>query len=339
MSAISQSTVPVYPRLEQDKGKEPPEEDNQSFFTVNVEFTEFDPDKNTIVMLHGYLGSADDFEPAFERYHNDFNIIAIDLRGHGSSTSPTSPNAGWTMEDLANDIIQVVRLTIPKNTKFSLLASSMSTGIALEMARIHSKHIQDLYLISPTSKFSIPGWLKIVLGIGKFTPMKIVESFMDSITTLIPKFASEDEKKFWEEGVEKFKKIGLEIHKKIFQITLGQWEADLEGITQPVFVIAGLQDNVVPYDDTLALVEELPNASLLTLDFAEHHIIRKQQKIVYDLLYQWKHDQSSILRQKYYTNGDLVMKKGNYHLPVKKDYLQEHADPLGHSHNVEDAKT
>ena len=44
------------------------------------------------------------------------------------------------------------------------------------------------------------------------------------------------------------------------------YEGKLKGIHVPVLVIHGTEDTVLPYEHGLALVNEIPNATLLTLE-------------------------------------------------------------------------
>ncbi len=50
------------------------------------------------------------------------------------------------------------------------------------------------------------------------------------------------------------------------------FEDKLPGITAPALVIHGTEDRILPYEHALALVDEIPNASLLTLTGSGHEI-------------------------------------------------------------------
>ena len=57
--------------------------------SLNVElFSEFDSVKETIIFLHGFTGSANDWKDTAGLIDDQFNKIAVDLTGHGKSDTP-----------------------------------------------------------------------------------------------------------------------------------------------------------------------------------------------------------------------------------------------------------
>ena len=67
-------------------------------------------DAPTIVLLHGGLGSAEDFAPLLPRLQAHFRILAIDTRGHGRSTRGDVPLTYAQTADDARQIIEAVGL-------------------------------------------------------------------------------------------------------------------------------------------------------------------------------------------------------------------------------------
>ena len=60
---------------------------------LNLEMlTEFDKSKKSILFLHGFTGSAKDWNDVAQKIHKRFNKLALDLVGHGKSGSPSSVN-------------------------------------------------------------------------------------------------------------------------------------------------------------------------------------------------------------------------------------------------------
>ena len=67
-------------------------------------------DAPAIVLLHGGLGSAEDFAPLLPRLQAHFRILAIDTRGHGRSTRGDVPLTYAQTADDARQIIEAVGL-------------------------------------------------------------------------------------------------------------------------------------------------------------------------------------------------------------------------------------
>ncbi len=56
---------------------------------INFEyFNSFERKRSTILMLHGFTGSLDDWHEIHGSLNPNFNYIGIDLVGHGKSDSP-----------------------------------------------------------------------------------------------------------------------------------------------------------------------------------------------------------------------------------------------------------
>ena len=67
-------------------------------------------DAPAIVLLHGELGSAEDFAPLLPRLQAHFRTLAIDTRGHGRSTRGDVPLTYAQTADDARQIIEAVGL-------------------------------------------------------------------------------------------------------------------------------------------------------------------------------------------------------------------------------------
>jgi pimeloyl-ACP methyl ester carboxylesterase len=120
------------------------------------------------------------------------------------------------------------------------------------------------------------------------------------------KFATEEEKDYLEEGVEKFRNMGLEVHRRLYEDAFSLWEASVENLTQPIFIMAGKDDKIVSIEGTLDLVKEVESSTLLTLKNQEHHIILTRTQLVISLIEQFMEQTEMIMREKYYTDEDLA---------------------------------
>ena len=73
-------------------------------------------DAPVLVLLHGGLGSADDFAALLPRLQTHYRLIAPDTRGHGRSTFGDVP---LTYAQIADDTAQLLHhLGIPKYSLF-----------------------------------------------------------------------------------------------------------------------------------------------------------------------------------------------------------------------------
>ena len=73
--------------------------------------------KEWCVFIHGAGGSSNIWYKQVKPYSSNFNILLIDLRGHGKSKDlKTSKN--YTFEMIAEDVIEVVQFNKIKEANF-----------------------------------------------------------------------------------------------------------------------------------------------------------------------------------------------------------------------------
>ena len=112
--------------------------------------TEFDPSKKTILFLHGFTGSANDWTNVFQKIDRRFNKIALDLIRHGKSSSPSSVNY-YMRDSLVNQIEYVISNLRLKET--ILCGYSMGGRVALNFALAKPELIKGLILESASAGF------------------------------------------------------------------------------------------------------------------------------------------------------------------------------------------
>jgi pimeloyl-[acyl-carrier protein] methyl ester esterase len=100
-----------------------------------------------VVMIHGLGASGHFWEAQKDFLHTDFQVITLDLPGHGKSAwMPIS------LIEMAMDIRQI--LSSLGLAQFSLVASSMGGLIALELYRMMPQDIMRISLVGSIPKFA-----------------------------------------------------------------------------------------------------------------------------------------------------------------------------------------
>jgi 2-succinyl-6-hydroxy-2,4-cyclohexadiene-1-carboxylate synthase len=107
--------------------------------------SEFEQSKKTILFLHGFTGSANDWQDAAQKIDKRFNKIALDLIGHGKSSSPTSVNY-YMGDSLSNQIEQVINHLRLKEVV--ICGYSMGGRVALNFAVAKPELVKGLILES-----------------------------------------------------------------------------------------------------------------------------------------------------------------------------------------------
>jgi NAD(P)-dependent dehydrogenase (short-subunit alcohol dehydrogenase family)/pimeloyl-ACP methyl ester carboxylesterase len=72
-----------------------------------------DPDRPTVVLVHGYPDSKEVWSEVAERLAARFHVVLYDVRGHGRSTAPQPLRGGFTLEKLTDDFLAVADAVSP----------------------------------------------------------------------------------------------------------------------------------------------------------------------------------------------------------------------------------
>ncbi|MBC3783652.1 alpha/beta fold hydrolase [Spirosoma utsteinense] len=99
----------------------------------------------TLVFLHYFGGSAQEWLGVMSQLSDQYRCIAIDLRGHGGSDSPAT---GYTVDDMADDVTDILHQYEVQD--FVLVGHSMSGKVALALASRQPTGLQSLLLVSPS---------------------------------------------------------------------------------------------------------------------------------------------------------------------------------------------
>ena len=104
-----------------------------------------DKAKDTIIFLHGFTGSLNDWEKISSQFNGDYNIYAIDLIGHGKIDSPNEISKYLT----SSQIDQLFR-TISLITKDKIILAGYSMGgrLALSFSTVYPEMLKGLILES-----------------------------------------------------------------------------------------------------------------------------------------------------------------------------------------------
>lgn len=129
---------------------------------VRLSAIDVSPDhpQRTFVFIHGFGGSAEQWQYQLQYFALENRVIALDLRGHGLSDRPSS---GYSMDQILQDIETVLVLLKVKG-KFVLVGHSFGGAIVTDYALKNPDRVERLVLIATPGEFRLqPVW---ALGLG-----------------------------------------------------------------------------------------------------------------------------------------------------------------------------
>lgn len=117
-----------------------------------------------VTFIHGAGGSSSIWFQQFRAFKNEFNILLIDLSGHGKSKSRFHENSkvGYTFELITGDIVEVLNsLSIEKS---HFIGVSLGTIIVRDLADRYPNLVESLVLAGAILKFNIRSNMLMIFG-------------------------------------------------------------------------------------------------------------------------------------------------------------------------------
>ncbi|MGK5089820.1 alpha/beta hydrolase [Bdellovibrionota bacterium FG-2] len=130
-----------------------------------------------VTLLHGLGGTGAIWRPIAANLENDFDVLALDQRGHGKSRTIPASEPRFTPEDFGRDIHQT--LTGLQFYPTWLIGHSMGVRSACAAARLNPTGVQGLILVD--------------LGLSRDTGRLISENLLEFISGLPEQFATRKE--------------------------------------------------------------------------------------------------------------------------------------------------
>ena len=220
-------------------------------------------DAPAIVLLHGGLGSAEDFAPLLPRLQAHFRTLAIDTRGHGRSTLGT---AALTYAQAAEDARQILRhegvekyslfgFSDGGTTAYRLGAEDKNIGKIITVgAEWHKKHLDSMRPMFETINLDF---------VKENLPEQLAAYQAANPEPDADKWAAALKAMWLDEGAS------------------GYPNENIRQIQAPVLAIRGEADFLLAFDDWAALKTELPKVHLMNVPFAAHEAIKEQPEIVW----------------------------------------------------------
>lgn len=226
---------------------------------------EGEKDNPAIVFLHGFLGSSAIWKDFVCFFQDKYQVITIDLPGHGNSPVFEETQEMSSSAMLVNDI-----LVREKIHKVHLIGHSMGGYVALAFSKLYTNKTLSLTLFNSTAKADDKQKQSDRLKAVRVFDMNPSIFINEAVKNL-----------FYDKNLEKLSRevdaltaIARETKVKGAQASLRgmRLREGLEGWLKeqdfPIHYIAGKYDNTVPYDTILA---QLPKrAALTTLSNSGH---------------------------------------------------------------------
>lgn len=202
-----------------------------------------------LLLLHGNNESIASFSEQIEPLSKHFQVIAVDTRGHGNSSSNYQGNYSYDL--FAEDMIQLMDTLGLKNANILGWSDGGNTGLI--MAIHHPERVKTL----------------ITMGANVFPGEEAIDSAVIKIF--------EERRKAYADKTDAYSVNQLKLADLILQephISSDQ----LSEIHLPVLILAG-ENDVIKEEHTRYIHQQIPGSELLILNNADHYAPVKIPKI------------------------------------------------------------
>ena len=248
-------------------------------------------DSHELVLLHGQPGSRADWQLVTGRMPGPLHAVATDRPGYGDSRLPAggfAANARAVLDDLdARGIRRAV-----------LVGHSYGGGVALSAASMAPDRVEAVVLLASVGPGCLTVWDRLLAAPGagplcaqvawRLTPW-IARARLAGIARRLGRPLCPDEHVNWQvwghaaHGYRPLWRTFLTEQRALLR-ELGELEHALASVQAPVLVLADPKDSVVPFRTAGRLSRALPDAHLVLVEGAGHHLPRRAHAVVADAI-------------------------------------------------------
>lgn len=230
--------------------------------------------KPNLLMLHGALGSAAQFEQVIPLLARDYEVYFPDFEGHG----PRPSDRAFRIEHFAENVLDFLKHQ--DDQPVDVFGYSMGGYVAALIARSQPERIKRIMTLGTK-------WLWTADAASK--EMRQMDA--DTIEAKVPHFARMLESRHsalgWREVMSRTRDMieGLGAANVLD-------EAALRDVTHPIRIVVGDRDSTVSIEESTAVYRILPNAQLQVLPGTPHPLEKVGAERLAGLIREWLIGQS-----------------------------------------------
>lgn len=209
--------------------------------------------ERTMVLVHGYAGSAETWEYQINTFAREYRVVVPDLRGHGQSDAPYTR---YTMQELVADLYAITQyLHLPD--RFELIGHSFGGSICVEYASAHPEQIDHLVLIATAGEYPIPKAAAMAY--------RLPTAILRPVWKYRPRWNAE-----------------LHVMKRMAVNNMLQWRGWglMQSLHVPTLVITGERDTYFPRQVVEKVADVIPGAERVDVGASKHKIQLERHQAV-----------------------------------------------------------
>ncbi|ASP38483.1 oxidoreductase [Bacterioplanes sanyensis] len=234
---------------------------------------EGDANKAPLLLLHGGLGSMDDFAAVLPSLAEQFHVIQMDFRGHGRSTlgnlSTSSPSISYARH--LQDVIALLdHLAIER---CSVLGFSDGGIVGYWLACQYPQRVQRLVTVGSQWRLADDDPARAILA-------DVTESFWRQ--QFAPEVASYEQSNPEPDFTRLLQQVQC-----MWLDGSGYPQQQVQNIVCPVLLMRGDEDFLLSLAETIALQQQLADACIANIPMASHALLQEQPTVAVTLIRQF----------------------------------------------------
>ena len=221
------------------------------------------PSAPVMLLLHGGLGSGEDFAAVLPKLQQHFFVIETDARGHGRSTRGT---AALTYAQLADDARRIVQAV--DSGEYHVFGFSDGGTAAYRLAG-EDERVQSVITVGAS-------WHSRQLGpvremFENLTPAFFRENMARQVAVYEALNPQPD-----------LDALAADLRRMWLDTSASSYPGeDIAAVSAPVLAVRGERDFLFSLSDLADLHSCLPEAHLMNIPFARHEVLKEQPEILW----------------------------------------------------------
>lgn len=238
-----------------------------------------------VLLIHGLGSCKEDWQPQISELAKHYQVIALDLRGHGNTSKPRD---GYSIRQFTDDVLAFIDAL--DYSQIHLIGFSLGGMIAQQFAVDYSQRLSSVVVINATPSVVLDNW-----QIRKMFWMRLLLIKLRGVKYMAKLIANNNlpapEQAALREQMEK--QFAKNDKAAYFRSTraLMHWDVRplLQNISCPLLSISSDMD-YTPVSAKQELVDAVPNGSLEVISNARHLLPMEQPEALNKVLIFWLSD-------------------------------------------------
>lgn len=237
---------------------------------------------NPLIILHGFLGSLDNWHTLATKFGETQKVYTIDQRNHGKSPHTSVHSIPLMVEDLK------LFMATHQIKKASIVGHSMGGKVAMQFALLYPDMIDKLIVVDIAPKKYKRGHDDVLNAIEGI-PLQQISSRKEAETAMEPLMPDYGTRQFLLKNLERTEdgsyqwKMNVPVLKTYYEEIIQEVTSD-HPIQNQTLVIKGANSRYIKDEDYHDFKRLFPNFSIVTIPNAGHWVHAEQPILFYEVV-------------------------------------------------------